>query len=345
MSRIWVAMSGGVDSAVAAHMMLARGDDVTGVTMRLVHAHGLAGDDPIDAAGAVCATLGIPHLVLDARQVFSQRVVLPYLAAYAAGHTPNPCVACNEHVKFAWLLDRAIEGGAEALATGHYARIVRSGQLLRIARAADPTKDQSYFLYALTAGTLERVRFPLGASTKADTRQLAEELGLPVAHRAESQDACFVGTGGTKALVTAAYPATGVPGEIVDSAGVVVGTHTGIAGYTIGQRKGLGIGGLSEPLFVTGIDVSANRVIVGPEAELRVSRVVATNLVPGFDPAEPVEAMVRYRMTPMQASISEAVDRLVVEFDVPVAGVAPGQSVVCYRGDEVVAGGEIVCAS
>lgn len=347
MSRVWVAMSGGVDSAIAAVAMLEQGHAVTGVTMRLPQpVSGVAAaDDPVHSAAAVCAALGIEHVVLDARECFAEEVVAPYVDAYARGATPNPCVVCNERVKFGWLLDAVLEAGAEALATGHYARVVASDHRLRIARAVDRTKDQSYFLYALSPATLRHVHFPLGDSTKDETRRLAHELGLPVAHRPESQEACFVGPGGTRDLVVAAHPGTGVRGEIVDAAGVVVGTHTGIASYTIGQRKGLGIGGLRQPLFVTAIDVANNRIVVGPEADLLVTRVTATSLVPGVSEDSPVDAVVRYRMEPAPARVYSAPEGMTVTFESPVRGVAPGQSVVCYKGDEVVAGGEIVCAS
>lgn len=351
MSRVWVAMSGGVDSAIAAVAELEQGHDITGVTMRMpLPAFGTAADapatdDPVSSAAAVCAALHIEHVVLDARERFAHSVVGPYVDAYASGITPNPCVICNERVKFGWLVDAALEAGAEALATGHYARIVDSSGRLRIARAIDRTKDQSYFLYALSSDTLRHVRFPLGESTKDDTRRIARELGLPVAHRAESQEACFVGPGGTRDLVVAAHPETGTPGEIVDASGTVVGTHAGIASYTIGQRRGLGIGGLHEPLFVTAIDVANNRIVVGPEADLLVTRVTATSLVPGFAQDSKCAAVVRYRMEPAPARVAAAPEGMIVTFETPVRAVAPGQSVVCYKGDEIVAGGEIVCAS
>lgn len=342
---MWVAMSGGVDSAVAAFMVRSEGFDVTGVTMRLPQPHECEGDDPVDSAAAVCATLGVPHLVLDAREQFAEDVAGPYADAYASGLTPNPCVWCNARVKFGWLLEQALSGGASALVTGHYARIATSERRLHVARALDAGKDQSYFLYALGQRALVHSRFPLGTLSKEEVRAIAAREGLPAAERPESQEACFVGAGGTRELVCAVHPESGVPGEIVDTTGAVVGTHRGIASYTIGQRKGLGIGGLEAPLFVTAIDAEHNRIVVGGEADLAVTRVVATSAVPGFADGARVDAVVRYRMTPVAARVFHGDEGLEVRFDAPVRAVAPGQSVVCYQQDLVVAGGEIACAS
>lgn len=351
MGLVWVAMSGGVDSAVAAALLLEQGHRVTGVTLQVRstsdEAGGCCSVAAVRDARRVCDLLGIPHRTLNAEAVFEEHVVGPFASAYAAGMTPNPCVACNEQVKFGWLLARALEAGADALATGHYARILRdAGGRAWLARGVDAQKDQSYFLYRLSADQLAHAIFPVGELTKSAVRGMAERFGLPVARKAESQDACFEVLGRYEHVVAARQPDALRPGEIVDERGSVLGRHKGIARYTIGQRKGLGIGG-GEPRYVVRLDAERNRVVVGPRKDLERTRVVAHRAVwrEAADSPVRVEAVVRYRMEPVAAEAVLRGDELTARFDRAVEGVAPGQHLVCYRGEVVLGGGIIACAS
>lgn len=338
----WVAMSGGVDSSVAAALLLEQGQDVVGVTLSLLGAESVP---VINAAAEVCDSLEIRHVVMDAVSEFEELVTDPYVDAYVSGATPNPCVRCNTHIKFGWLLERVLEQGADGLATGHYARLVpRNDDTLALLKALDRDKDQSYFLYGLNQTTRHAVSFPLGELTKAEVRQRATDLGLAVAEEPESQEACFTARTGHIDYVCAHRPEAAIAGPIVDRSGNVLGSHRGIARYTVGQRKGLGIGGPGPSLFVLEIDASANTVVVGAEAELEVSLIEAQGEFSESWDGERVEALYRYRMDPRPAIVREESTGMSIVFDSPVRGVAPGQSVVCYVGDEVVAGGEITCA-
>jgi tRNA-specific 2-thiouridylase len=354
-----VAMSGGVDSAVAALVMRERGYRVVGMNLRL-----FSPDDPehrvnpccgiaaLDDARATCALLGVPFYAIDMEAEFGEAVVDRFVGEYAAGRTPNPCLECNRHVKFRHLVRRAKLLGAHCLATGHYARIVHGddGAPHRLYRAVDPTKDQSYVLYTMDQGQLGYVRFPLGNLTKPQTRRLANAFGLPVAAKAESQEICFVGGAGKgayAAFVAARRPDVARPGEIVDTVGVVVGQHRGLVHHTVGQRRGLGIAA-GTPLYVVGLDPAANRVVVGSrtEAAARELEVDAVSLTGGAWPLEPfaVEAVVRYRGTPHPAEVrlgpaGSGEATIAFAGEGPVA--APGQAVVFYRGDEVIGGGTI----
>lgn len=355
--RVFVAMSGGVDSSVAAALLVEAGHDVTGVTMQLLpegDAPGqCCGDDAIRSARRVCDVLGVPHYTLNMREVFSAHVIEPFVRSYSQGMTPNPCIACNDRVKFSVLLARVRTLGADALATGHYARIVRNGTgSARLARGADAGKDQSYFLYRLVSPAIDSVIFPVGEMHKEQVRTKAAAWGLPTAERADSQEICFVPTSGVPAFVGARVTDALAAGPIVDQHGAVRGSHRGIARYTVGQRKGLGIAS-PEPLYVTAIDAASHTVHVGPRALLEQRLVVATDAVWGLDEdvdreGIPVTVQTRYRMAPVSAVATftpacprggDGVDTLRVELDMPVAGVAPGQAVVCYRGDTVVGGG------
>lgn len=347
--RVFVAMSGGVDSSLAAALLVQAGHEVVGVTLQLLP----EGDDPgsccgtdaIRSARRVCDTIDIPHYVWNARDVFRSRVIEPYCDAYARGRTPNPCMICNSDVKFGWMLARALENGADALATGHYARTYRDEfGVPWLARGVDEAKDQSYFLYDLSEQQLEHIMFPLGELTKSRVRELAAHFDLPSARRPESQDACFVESGRTAEFVGSERPSALRPGDIVDSGGAVRGRHSGIARYTIGQRKGLGIGGLAEPLHVIRVDALENRVVVGPLNELQATVVTASPQTVRVPDGAAVHAVIRYRMPEQEAVVHVTADGLEVHFADPVAGVAPGQSVVCYVGNRVVAGGEINCA-
>lgn len=350
MARVWVAMSGGVDSSVAAALLLEAGHDVTGVTMQLWP----SGDDEggccsvsaVRDAKRVCDLLGIAHYALNYREVFEREVVTPFAEDYAAGRTPNPCIVCNDRVKFSDLLAKVAAQGADFLATGHYARIERDDDGTPwLAQGVDPEKDQSYFLYRLTRVQLDHVLFPVGELHKPDVRSYAARLGLHVAEKADSQEVCFAPAGEHAQVLSERAPMGLVPGNIVDANGAVLGSHEGVGRYTIGQRKGLGIGGSSEPLYVIGVDPGANHVIVGPRGSLRVSAVEAGSVVWHGEDFERVEAAVRYRMAPHDADAVIEAGRLTATFDEPLDGVAPGQALVCYRGTRVVGGGVIVCAS
>src|SRR5659263_719932 len=263
--RIAVAMSGGVDSSVAAALVLEAGRDVLGVTMRLGLAEladrACCGEEEVLLARRVCDALGIQHVVLDMAAEFAAEVVEPFCASYAAGLTPNPCVRCNERIKFGAFLDRARRLGADTLATGHYARIVHDEGRAWLERGVDRRKDQTYFLYRVPPKTLAILEFPLGDLTKPVVRALAEARSLPTAARRESQEVCF--TDDHAAFVTARRPEAGMPGPIEGSTGMVLGAHRGIARYTVGQRKGLGLGGPEGPYRVVRIDARRNAVIVG----------------------------------------------------------------------------------
>ncbi len=346
-------MSGGVDSSVSAALLLEEGHDVTGVTMQLWPSSddegGCCSVSAIRDAHRVCDLLGIAHYTLNFRDAFQTAVVDPFAEEYAQGRTPNPCIVCNDILKFGDLLAKVMAQGADFLATGHYARIVFDESATPwLTRALDPTKDQSYFLYRLTRTQMQHVMFPVGGLPKSDVRAIAQRLGLSVAEKPDSQEVCFAPAGEHASVVRLHRPAALVAGDIVDMAGGVVGRHEGIAHYTIGQRKGLGIGG-GAPLYVMAIDPVENRVVVGPREALRVATVAATSAVWHVEPQSRVEAMVRYRMAarPGAAHVTdtEAGQRLRVDFDEPVEAVAPGQAVVCYQEDRVVGGGVIQCAT
>jgi tRNA-specific 2-thiouridylase len=348
-ARVFVAMSGGVDSSVAAALLIEQGHDVTGVTMQLWPSGDAEGGccsvSAVRDAKRVCDLLGIAHYTLNFRDAFETEVVSEFARDYARGRTPNPCIVCNDRLKFSDLLARVSMQGAEYLATGHYARVIRDDDGAPwLARGADPAKDQSYFLYRLTPTQLGHVLFPVGEHMKPAVRAIAERIGLHVAEKPDSQEVCFASAGDHAQVVAARYPDALTPGDIVDATGVVVGRHSGVAGYTVGQRKGLGISAAT-PLYVLSIDAGSNRVVVGPRDELAVTRVEADKVIWRGTSEEAVHAVVRYRMRPQTARASFRDDRLDVDFDDPLFGVAPGQAVVCYRDDVVIGGGTVTCAS
>ncbi|MCX7888170.1 MAG: tRNA 2-thiouridine(34) synthase MnmA [Rhodobacteraceae bacterium] len=360
-TRVVVAMSGGVDSSVVAAMLADAGYDVVGVTLQL-YDHGAA----LARKGACCAgrdihdarrvaeTMGFPHYVLDYESTFRTAVIDEFADAYLAGATPVPCIRCNERVKFRELMDTARELGADCMATGHYIRreIGPSGPELH--RAADPARDQSYFLFSTTPEQLAFLRFPLGGiASKAETRALAARYGLPVADKPDSQDICFVPNGDYRAVIEKLRPGAADPGEIVDMDGNVLGRHSGVIGYTVGQRKGLGIGGLGEPLYVVRLDVGARRVVVGPKSALatRTIPVAGINWLGDapFTARPEWRALVRVRSTraPAPALIRpRAPDSAEVELLSPEEGVSPGQACVFYEEGttRVLGGGWIVRA-
>jgi tRNA-uridine 2-sulfurtransferase len=340
--RVLVAMSGGVDSAVAALLSAReRPDAVAAVTLELWRDPENDGELSCCSAGAVRSAralahrMGLPHFTLDLREQFRAGVVDPWLADHAAGLTPNPCVRCNGHVRLEAMLAFADRLGAEALATGHYARVDRERGLLRL--AADPAKDQAYMLAATAPETIARLRFPLGELTKERVRQIAAEHDLPVARKPDSQDLCFLAGTGRAAFLARHGGLRERPGAIVDRAGRTVGRHRGAHDYTVGQRRGLGVGGAGEPLYVLATDVRANTVTVGPRAAL-ATRTVALRDLALHAPAEEVDAVkLRYRTPPVRCALRG--ERL--ELDEPFNGAAPGQTAVLLRGDRVLGCGTI----
>jgi len=346
-ARIAIGMSGGTDSSMAAHILVEQGADVHGVTFRLWHESSATSSSVhVERARSVAAKLGIPHTVIDIHAPFLEQIVHPFVASYLAGTTPSPCVRCNQLIKFGIMLQQTHELGCDKLATGHYAKAVPSplggGALLR---GDDPTKDQSYFLAGLTREQLGRAVFPLGALTKADVKEKAATLGLAPKSLAESQDLCFVPDGDCAAFIERLAGKNVPDGEITDVAGHVLGQHGGIHRFTVGQRRGLGLGG--GPWYVVSLDSARNRVVVGPRQALFVRgvSVVEMNwLVARPEPGIgiPVLAQLRYNMTAAPARVDPGNGGTArVEFDEPVYAVTPGQFAVFYQGDTVLGGGWI----
>lgn len=352
--KIAVAMSGGVDSSVAAHVLKEQGHEVIGLTMKIwpcgadESGGGRTCCDPdsIRDAERVASELGIRHYTLGMRGAFESSVVSEFLAEYAAGRTPNPCVTCNRLIKFDPFLEKAAALGATHLATGHHAMVEQPAEggsyLLR--KGTDRSKDQSYFLYVLQQRQLSRVLLPVGTMTKTEVRGVARSAGLSVSERTESQDVCFVPDGDVAAFFRLMMPDVLRPGPIEDVDGNVLGEHGGIALYTIGQRSGLGLS-RPRPTYVLRIDAPRNAVIVGDDEELFSSELTATGLnwIAGSPPSVEfrAEAKIRYAATPSPCSVRVDDGVLALSFDEPQRAIAPGQSVALYDGDVVLGGGVI----
>ena len=352
--RIVVAMSGGVDSSVAAALLARQGHEVIGLSMQLYDQSGASGqkfgtcctiDDLYDAR-RVAAQLGFPHYIVNFEEKFAETVVSDFVREYASGRTPIPCVHCNGDLKFATLVERAAGFDAAVVATGHYARVDRdlSTGRYRLLRGVDGNKDQSYFLFTLTQAQLAHAMFPVGSLDKPAVREVARELGLQVADKPDSHEICFVPDGDHAAFL-ARHGADSGEGAIRDTEGHVLGSHGGVHRFTVGQRKGLGLSS-PIPLYVVGIDAASNSVTVGPRAALERTDLSASavNWIAGAPPAvgTRVTAQIRHRHKEASATIEPlGADRVSLAFDVPQAAIAPGQALVMYRGPEVLGGGWI----
>lgn len=347
--RALVAMSGGVDSSVAAALMMDEGHEVVGATLKQwegpdgsLPLHGCCTVADAEDARSVAGRLGIRHYVLDYVEAFEERVVAPFAAAYLAGRTPNPCIECNRRVRFRALLDRAAELGCDLLVTGHHARIREDAAGFHLLRAADPRKDQTYVLHMLGQDDLARIRFPVGEMTKGEVRAEAARRGLRTAAKPDSQDLCFIATD-HRAFLRDRFAQVDAPGPIVDRDGTEVGRHRGAVGFTVGQRRGLDLA-LGEPRYVLDVRPADATVVVGRREDLLVDgcRVEAVSWVSGRPPeGGGVEVKVRYRSEPVPARLVPAGHGWEVWFDAPLEAPASGQAAVFSRGDEVLGGGTI----
>ena len=352
-----IAMSGGVDSSVAAHLTRAAGYECTGCTMKLWDAD----DSPAEAGTKTCCSaddtedaksvayrLGMRHYVFNFKEDFREQVIGDFVRCYLCGRTPNPCIECNRHFKFTRLLERADLLGCDKIVTGHYARVEETDSGFVLRRGLDAEKDQSYVLYMLTQAQLSRLLLPLGGLSKAQVRQIAAEQGFLNANKRDSQDICFVPDGDYARVVEQVSGQAAVPGDFVDTDGNVLGQHRGIIHYTVGQRRGLGIA-LGEPAYVVGIDAEQNRVILGRNEDLFTdsAELSGVSWVSGRLPEAPVRctAKIRYRHPAQPAWLRfTGTDTAVLQFDAPQRAVTAGQAAVCYDGDTVLGGGTIVRA-
>jgi len=334
--RVAVAMSGGVDSSLAAARLKEAGYDVSGVYMQLWADHNISDLDH------TCQLLDIPLHKLNFETEFRSLVVDYFCREYSLGRTPNPCTTCNQHIKFGLLLDRVLEMGTDYLATGHYARIEHSPNGYSLLKAVDTTKDQSYFLYTLGQRELQHLLLPLGNLRKVEARRLAAERGLPTSSRHDSQDICFIPDNDYRSFIAQHIPIK--PGDIIDIEGKVLGKHDGLARYTIGQRQGLGLAS-NERLYVLRFDVANNRLVVGTRDQLLSDRLLATNLswVSGKAPPQPINitAKIRYKSPEAAAKLYIRDGKAEVQFLKPQRAITPGQAVVFYQGDAVLGGGII----
>ncbi len=348
--RVLVAMSGGVDSSLAAARLHAAGHAVVGVTLHLWDAQGsdqvgrcCAPEDREDAA-RTCSLLGVPHYVMDERAAFRAQVVEPFLDENLAGHTPVPCVGCNQQVKLGRLAELARTLGASRIATGHYARLERTpGGRMRLLRGADAHKDQSYFLFGLSQALLQRLVFPLGALTKAQAREQARRFGLPNWDKPDSQELCFVPDRDVRGFIARQRPHAARPGPIMSAGGELLGHHSGIEGFTVGQRRGIGVSG-ARPHYVLEVIPERDAVVVGPAEALErpglaASRATWLDAVPAgpFD----AEVRIRYRHQAAAARVTPTAGGFEARFAQPQRAIAPGQAAVIYQGESVVGGGFI----
>lgn len=353
-TRVVVAMSGGVDSSVAAGLLVAQGFDVIGVMMRLYsepsrgtetkHNRCCTPDQMADAR-KVANQLKIPFYVLDTQEYFYNIVVRPFIDGHVAGQTPNPCIACNRSVRFDFLLKHALALGADYLATGHYARVGETAEGYQLKKAIDGDKDQSYALHVLGQYELARVIFPVGDYTKTEVRRLASQLDLPVASKSESMDLCFLADGDYRRFLVDNAARSFQPGPIITLAGSEIGEHQGLGRYTIGQRKGLGVS-VGQPMFVVKKDPANNILILGTREEATRKRLVAqqVNWISGIGPGSPIKAEVkiRYRANLVPAIVTALDDnKAKVVFEMPVFGITAGQGAVFYRGENCIGGGII----
>jgi tRNA-specific 2-thiouridylase len=343
--KIVVAMSGGVDSSVAAALLKQAGNEVIGITMMLTNTP--QSRKTIGNARKVAKILGIPHHVIDLQDIFKRAIIIDFCREYGSGRTPNPCIQCNRQIKFGILWEKAKELGADFLATGHYARIEKTnGDKYLLKKGKDKGKDQSYFLCRLTQEQLKRTLFPIGNLTKVKVRKIAEEIGLPITTRPESQEICFVTDDDHKRFLKDNYRGKIKTGPITDNQGNKLGEHKGIMFYTVGQRKGLGISA-PKPLYVTAINAQKNTIIVGPKEQVYSRELVADNLnwIAGAVPKKSIKAKTRVRYRHPEAdSIVNIIDasNAHVKFNKPQISVTPGQAVVLYDGDTVIGGGRII---
>jgi tRNA-specific 2-thiouridylase len=353
-TRVVVAMSGGVDSSVAAALMVEQGYDVIGMMMRLWSEPAIGSSAPVNRcctpdqmadARRIADSLGIPFYVVDVKDYFRQTIVQFFIDEHASGRTPNPCIECNRKIRFDYLLNRARALDADYLATGHYARIRETETGFQLLKGLDPRKDQSYVLHVMGQAELAQVKFPIGEHEKIDVRQMATDLGLPVAQKSDSQDLCFLGDGDYRRFLQQHAPEVSSAGPILTRTGEKLGDHDGLPFYTIGQRKGLGFSA-PQPMFVIDKDISQNALIVGTKDEVgrSVLQVRKLNWVAGVAPEMPASTQVkiRYKAKEMPAMLTSATDGLVnVEFDTPLPGITPGQGAVFYDGDICLGGGLI----
>ncbi len=355
MATVAVAMSGGVDSAVAAALLAREGHTIVGLTLRLwseEHGPGATREnrccslESVQDARRVCDVLDAPHYVLNVEERFKQQIVDSFVTAYTTGNTPNPCVRCNQYIKFDALLTRALALGADYVATGHYARLdATTDGPVRLLRGVDRQKDQSYALCRLNQAQLSHSLFPLGSYTKKEVRELAAGFGIEIAAKPESQELCFVTAGTYRDFLRRQIPGQVAAGEIRHEDGHVIGRHTGLIDYTVGQRKGLGVAG-PRPLFVTRLDVVSNTVVVGEAERLERRQLRASHMhyTAGASPSGPAPVAVQVRAhAPEQAGMLEPLpgDEALVTLDRPLRGVAPGQAAVFYRGEEVIGAGDV----
>lgn len=350
-----IAMSGGVDSSVAALLSKEQGYDCIGVTMKLFSNNDIGiprersccSLDDVEDARSVAYKLGIPYYVFNFSEHFEKEVINRFISAYENGTTPNPCIDCNRYLKFDKLYQRAKELKCDFVATGHYARIERdtaSGRYL-LKKARDADKDQSYVLYSMSQEQLAHTLFPLGGMTKPEVREIAEAHGFVNARKHDSQDICFVQNGSYADFIKKHTGSVYPEGNFVDSAGNVLGHHKGIIHYTVGQRKGLGIS-LAEPMYVCAVDVGSNTVILGKNSELYTKKLTAKNInliaLSGIEKPMRMKAKIRYRQAEQWATVVQSdSDTLIIEFDEPQRAITKGQAVVLYNGDTVVGGGTI----